>query len=185
MKIPLFIACLSLAACAEKRPQRLPELGQIPSFELTAIDGKPFSSATLEGEIWVADFIFTTCPGPCPRMSAQMKRVEKATVGMIPAVEIVSFTVDPKHDSPTVLASYAKRYDADTARWHFLTGPMERLESLAWESFKLNHVDGRLEHSTRFTVIDGRGRIRAYIGTEDEDPLKAVLAAIDRLQHEI
>ena len=78
-----------------------------------------------------------------------------------------------------------QRYDADTARWHFLTGPMDRLETLAWGAFKLNHVDGRLEHSTRFTVVDGRGRIRAYIGTEDEDPLKAVLEAIDRLQHEI
>jgi protein SCO1/2 len=118
-------------------------------------------------------------------MSAQMKRVEKATAEMIPGIEIVSFTVDPKHDSPEVLAAYAKRYAADTARWHFLTGPMDRLESLGWGSFKLNHVDGRLEHSTRFTVVDGRGRIRAYIGTEDEDPLKGVLETIDRLQHEI
>jgi protein SCO1/2 len=185
VKAAFLIALFALAACEEKRVERLPELGQIPSFELTASDGKAFSSAALEGKIWIADFIFTTCPGPCPRMSAQMKRVEKATAGMIPGVEIVSFTVDPEHDKPAVLADYAKRYAADTARWHFLTGPMERLESLAWGAFKLNHVDGKLEHSTRFTVVDGQGRIRAYIGTEDTDPLKEVLATVDRLQHEI
>jgi protein SCO1 len=182
VKTALLIACLVLASCSELA-EPVPVFGQIPAFELTGVDGKPFSSAALQGKIWIADFIFTTCPGPCPRMSAQMKRVEKATAA-IPAVEIVSFTVDPEHDSPPVLADYAKRYAADTTRWHFLTGPMASLEALSWGAFKLSHVDGKLEHSTRFTLVDGKGQIRAYVGTEDGDPLKTVLEVVNRLLRE-
>ena len=176
------LACLVFPAC-EKKAEPLPILGQVPAFELTASDGKAFSSASLSGKIWIADFIFTTCPGPCPRMSAQMKLVEKGTVSAS-GVEIVSFTVDPEHDTAPVLAAYAQRYAADTKRWHFLTGPMAKLDSLAWDSFRLNHVDGKLEHSTRFAVVDAHGRIRAYVGTEDADPVKAVLDVVTRLRQE-
>ncbi|MEI9900558.1 MAG: SCO family protein [Hyphomicrobium sp.] len=123
----------------------------------------------MAGKIWIADFIFTTCPGPCPRMSATMKRVEKGTTAL-PNVEIVSFTVDPDHDTPPVLAEYAQRYAADTRRWHFLTGPMKQLDALSFDAFHLNHTDGKLGHSTRFAIVDGKGQLRAFIGTEDADP---------------
>ena len=101
-----------------------------------------------------------------------------------PGIAIVSFTVDPEHDTPAVLAEYARRYAADTMRWHFLTGPIAKLDQLAWDSFHLNHVDGKLEHSTRFAVVDSKGRIRAYIGTEDQDPVKAALEVVSRLRQE-
>jgi carboxypeptidase C (cathepsin A) len=113
---------MSLAGCRKEPP--LPVYWQIPAFQLTAQSGQPFDSKSLEGDIWVADFIFTTCPGPCPRMSSQMRGVQSAVASM-PDVKLVSFTVDPKNDTPTALAAYATRYRAEPGRWFFFTGDKE------------------------------------------------------------
>ena len=83
--------------------------GSVPDFTLTDQTGAEFVSAKqLQGVDWIADFIYTTCPGPCPRMSSQMHEVEKELDG-VERVRLVSFTVDPEHDTPPVLAEYAKR----------------------------------------------------------------------------
>ena len=148
-----------LAACVQPKP--LPILGQVPPFQLTAQTGQPFDSQALDGHIWVADFIYTTCNGPCPMMSSRMRRVQISTA-KTPDVTLVSFTVDPQHDTPPVLAAYAKHFTADPARWHFLTGEPRRLNDLGLNTFKLNSVDGSLIHSTRFVLVDGARRIRGY-----------------------
>ena len=179
--LAVILALFGLAACSTGPP--LPVMGQIPRFELTAQGGEPFDSKILEGNIWVADFIFTTCTGPCPRMSAQMRQVQSAVASM-PNVKLVSFTVDPEHDTPAVLADYAKRYRADPGRWFFLTGPAPRLEQLSRASFKLGDVDGSLVHSTRFVLVDDRGRIRAYYRTSEDDAMPRLLADIRRLAEE-
>src|ERR1022692_1522079 len=64
---------LALSGCIAKQPP-LPILGQVPGFELTAETGQPFDRKSLDGKVWVADFIYTTCPGPCPRMSSLIDR---------------------------------------------------------------------------------------------------------------
>ena len=162
-------ALLLLAGCAGKQ-QALPVYGQIPAFELTAETGQPFTRASVEGKVWVADLIYTTCPGPCPRMSALMRQVQQASSSM-PDVQLVSFTVDPEHDTPAVLTRYASRYQARSDRWHFLTGPRETLDRLARDSFKLSNVDGSLNHSTRLVLLDRRSRIRGYYGTTEDNPV--------------
>jgi len=108
MKFVSIAVLLMLAACSKPAP--LPVLGQVPGFTLTAESGQPFDRKSLDGKVWVADFIYTTCPGPCPRMSSLMRQVQKASV-MIPGVQLVSFTVDPEHDTPAVLAAYLRHFD--------------------------------------------------------------------------
>ena len=176
-----FLTTLFIVGC--KKPQPLPVLSVVPAFELTSENGAPFGSANLAGKIWVADFIFTTCPGPCPRMSSQMRRIQEMTAAL-PQVELVSITVNPDVDTPTVLAEYAKRYLANPARWHFLSGKMETLHKLKREGFKLGDVTGNLEHSTRFVLIDRKGRVRAYYATLDGDPVPRVVADVRRLMEE-
>ena len=153
----LTAALILTAACSAPKP--LPILGQVPPFQLTDQTGQSFDSQSLDGHIWVADFIYTNCPGPCPMMSSQMRRVQLSTT---PNISLVSFTVDPEHDTPPVLAAYAKHFTADPARWHFLTGEPRRLNDLGLHAFKLNSVDGSLIHSTRFVLVDGARRIRGY-----------------------
>jgi protein SCO1/2 len=173
------LGTLLLAACAPVNP--LPVLGQIPQFELTAQSGQPFDSHSLDGHIWVANFIYTNCPGPCPLMSHQMHGIQNST-SATPAVKLVSFTVDPAHDTPAVLAAYARHFQADPTRWSFLTGDMARLNDLGLNAFKLNAVDGALDHSTRFVLIDGRRRIRGFYLSSDDDFPKQLLQDIRQLQ---
>ena len=154
-----------LASCVQPRP--LATMGEVPEFQLTAQTGQPFDSKSLDGHIWVADFIYTTCNGPCPMMSQQMHRVQISTTEH-PDVKLVSFTVDPQHDTPTVLTEYAKHFKPDFDRWYFLTGQQAALNDIALNGFKLNGVDGSMTHSTRFVLVDRTRHIRGYyISSED------------------
>jgi len=177
------VACLLffLAACAQVKP--LPVMGHVPQFQLTLQTDQPFDSHSLDGHIWVANFIYTTCTGPCPMMSHQMRGIQNSTGGT-PEVKLVSFTVDPAHDTPPVLAKYATLFKADPARWYFLTGEMARLNALGGPGFKLNTVDGSLTHSTRFVLVDRKRRIRAYYLSSDDDFPKKLLHDIRQLQSE-
>ena len=181
MRTLAVVALAALAACAPVKP--LPVMGSVPQFQLTTQDDKPFDSHSLDGHIWIADFVYTTCDGPCPMMSHQMRGIQNSTAGT-PGVKLVSFTVDPAHDTPPVLAKYASHFKADPNRWVFLTGEMERLNELGVNAFKLNNVDGSLSHSTRFVLVDGKRQIRGYYISSDDDFPKRLLHDIKQLQSE-
>jgi protein SCO1 len=170
-----FALALLSAGCSKAPP--LPVYWQVPEFHLTSQAGRPFDSNSLNGDIWVADFIFTTCTGSCPRMSAQMRVVQNAVQSM-PDVKLVSFTVDPRHDTPPVLAQYAVHYRAVPGRWFFLTGSEGALETICRNSFKLGDVGGNPTHSTRFVLVDRHSRVRGFYTTSDD-------AAVPRLLHDI
>src|ERR1017187_2633144 len=177
----LLVLLIPLAGCRKEPP--LPVYWQVPAFQLTAQSGQPFDSKSLEGNIWVADFIFTTCPGPCPRMSAQMRGVQ-AAVETMPDVKLVSFTVDPKNDTPVALAAYATRYRAEPGRWFFLTGDQVALENICRNGFKLGDVDGSLVHSTRFVLLDRHSRVRGFYSTSEDGALPKLLHDIRTLAAE-
>jgi protein SCO1/2 len=172
---------LTFAACTKTPP--MPIYGRVPGFQLVSQTGEPFDRMALDGKIWVADFIYTHCPGPCPRLSAQMRRIQTA-VTELPEVRLVSFSVDPERDTPTVLAEYATRYHAQPGRWFFLTGDRKTLDALDRRAFMLGNVDGKLEHSTRFVLVDRQGRIRGYYGTDQDDPTARLIVDIRRLARE-
>ena len=100
------------------------------------------------------------------------------------ALYFVSFTVDPAHDTPVALATYASHYPAGVGRWWFLTGAREKLDNLAFNAFHLNRVDGTFEHSTRFALVDGKMRIRAYYETLRDEFRPQLLADARRLERE-
>jgi len=173
------IAALLLCSCAKIKP--LPIMGTIPQFELLSSTGQPFDSHSLDGHVWVANFIYTTCDGPCPMMSHKMKGIQESTVSS-PGVKLVSFTVDPKHDTPGALAKYAQFFKADGSRWFFLTGEMSRLNDLGLNGFKLNGVNGDLSHSTRFVLVDQKRRMRGFYMTSDDDFPQRLLHDIKQLE---
>lgn len=149
--------------------ESLPVLSQITDFELTAATGQPFRAEQMAGKVWVVDFIFTSCAGICPVMTGKMAELQRQFDGE-DRVEFVSISVDPKTDTPEVLADYAKRYGADPARWHFLTGDIDYIHPLATQTFKVGSIDDPLIHSPRFILVDATGAIRGYyIGTDKED----------------
>ncbi len=170
----LLLKFLALSACSSREP--LGSFNLVPQFQLVDQTGASFSSATqLAGKVWIADFIFTSCAGPCPRMGSQMRQVQNALAD-IPGVRLVSFTVDPKRDTPAVLAAYAKRYAAQPGRWFFLTGPAEMLNDLSLNAFMLSKLNGQLDHSTRFALVDRQGRVRKYYDTAEPRSLPNLIA---------
>jgi protein SCO1/2 len=174
---PVLLALLS--ACIQPKP--LPILGQVAPFQLTDPAGQPFASQSLAGHIWVADFIYTTCPGPCPMMSSHMRQVQDRT-SETPDVKLVSFTVDPVHDTPQVLAEYSKHFKADPSRWSFLTGDAALLTQIGMNSFHLNAVDGSMVHSTRFVLVDRQMRIRGYYSSGEDNFMTQLLHDIRQLE---
>jgi protein SCO1/2 len=165
-----------------------PVLGQVPAFALTNRNGRPVTLASLAGEPWIADFVFTRCAASCPMMTARLARLGKE----LPpgkTVRRVSFTVDPAHDTPEVLARYAASFQAPS-NWFFLTGPEADLHRLSREGFKLaidvpkgdpgSSVEPIL-HSTRFVLVDGQGQIRGYYDGEDEEAMKRLVGDLRTL----
>jgi protein SCO1/2 len=149
----------------------LPVLGTVPTFTLTDRSGTEVGSAQLAGEVWVADFIFTRCPDVCPALTARMAKLQTA----LPAdVRLVSFSVDPTHDTPEVLRAYATRAGARDG-WLFLTGPRDAVATLLREGFRVAYADdgpptAPITHSDRFVLVDRELRIRGYYhGGEAED----------------
>ncbi len=166
-----------LAGCARDKP--LQNFGAIPAFQLTNQQGKPFDRSDLDGHVWVADFVFTNCQGPCPRMSSHMRSLQNSTG---PSVKLVSFTVDPDNDTPPVLAAYAQRFGADASRWSFLTGDKTTLNMLDQDAFKLGTIGAGMDHSTRFVLVDKKGRIRGYYGIAEGDPVAKIARDAARLE---
>lgn len=165
----------------------LPSYGTVPKFALTNQDSQAFGSEKLAGKIWIADFIFTTCPGPCPIISTRMSELQKPLAKS--DVHLVSFTVDPEKDTPEVLRVYADKLRKEPFRWDFLTGPLDAITSLSRDGFKLAIAAGEEPgagpvHSTRFVLVDRRGTIRGYYDALATDAVTKLLADTNHLLRE-
>jgi protein SCO1 len=170
----LCLLLLSSAASCTHPTSNLSTYDKVPHFTMTDSEGRPFNASSLLGKVWVADFIYTSCPAACPMMSARMKRVHKETAGL-PDVRIVSISVDPK-DTPADLKTFGSRYGGATPDWIFLTGTPETVHQVAFTTFHTGDILGKIEHSTKFALVDKRGYIRGYyssLAAEDDTESEA------------
>ena len=161
----------------------LPVISTLPDFALTSDKGTTLDKASMAGKVWIADFIFTSCAGPCPVMTRSMADVAKK-LELHPEIEFVSVSVDPETDTPEVLARYGEKFGADPKRWHFLTGSIEAIQELAVKGFKIGSVDDPVIHSTKFCLVDKQGQIRGYYTGTDPVEIEQLTAAATRLLEE-
>src|SRR6267378_8197976 len=169
------------------RQRTVSSYGMVPEFVLVNQDGQNFGSAQLAGKIWIADFIYTTCPGPCPMISSRMSELQKP-LGKTD-VHLVSFSVDPEKDTPEVLRGYAERLQAEPGRWDFLTGAKSAIYKLSHDGFKLAVSDGSDAqgipvHSTRMVLVDRHGQIRGYYDATEADAVTKLVADTTHLLRE-
>ncbi len=145
-------------------------LGQVPAFELIDQYGERFDQWRLWGKVWIADFIFTRCTATCPQQTARLADLSRQLGDELKAdrLRLVSFTVDPAHDTPAVLEAYGKQHKADEESWSFVTGDRSALWSLCERGFKLpvgeqtENTANPFLHSTQFVLVDQQGQIRGY-----------------------
>lgn len=161
--------------------------GDLADFQLTERTGRSFGSSDLKGHVWIADFMFTRCAGPCPMMAVQMAHLQE-DLKDVPSVRLVSISVDPDHDTPAVLSDYARNFQADRERWLFLTGKTQSVRDLAMQHFRLatqmSPNPNAVLHSTHFVLVDGRQRIRGYYDSADSLSVKQLEQDVRRLVEE-
>jgi len=157
-------------------PEPPPVLSKLPEFSLVGLDGKPFGSAELQGQVYVVNFFFTSCRSICPAMMKGVSRLQDGFAQRnIDGIRLVSITVDPEHDTPEVLGEYAKGIGADPRRWTLLTGDPAEVRRLAVDGFKTPLIAPKpqgvepidIAHSGKLVLVDGAGRIRGYYGTDE------------------
>jgi protein SCO1/2 len=143
----------------------------LPAFQLTDERGQPFGTEQLLGRVWVADFVFTSCPTVCPKLTTRMADIQHRSRHLGEAFHLVTFTVDPENDTPERLAEYGRAYHANGARWSFLTGPLDKIESTVLKGFKIAMGKEPSEpgstlfsifHGENLVLVDQGGNIRGY-----------------------
>jgi len=141
------------------------EKKRAPEFEFINQDGDTISNKDYEGKVYVAEFFFATCPDICPIMTANLVEVQQQFEDN-DDFGIVSFTIDPKHDTPEVLKNYTEVHGITHPNWHLLTGEKAELFELANSGFNLfagedSAVAGGFAHSGYFALVDKEGYIRS------------------------
>ncbi len=169
----------------------VPVWGTLPEFDLINQSAEPYGTRQLEGRPWIADFIFTECPGRCPMLTREMSRLQTELRGRgWDDVMLVSISVDPESDTPEALAAYAAKHGVKQDGWQFLTGTRDAIWSLSIDGFKLaveeieDTGQGPIVHSNRFVLADGQRQIRGYYDAFDVDDRTKLLRDLEIVRAE-
>lgn len=168
-------------ACTDPA-SKLPNYGQVPNFRMTDSNSQPFDRKMLSGAVWIVDFIYTNCPAECPRMTSKMHQIAEKVQGE-DNVGLLSISVDPDRDTPPVLNQFAQRYGGATPQWHFVTGTPSTVHLLAYTTFHIGDVIGKMQHSTHFILVDKNGDIRGYYSSFDPDSIASMLKDVNALRN--
>lgn len=155
--------------CSKKSAESIPVLGQLPKFSLVDQNGQAFDRGTMEGDLWVADFIFTHCRSTCPRLTAHMRGLQ-TRVADVPTAHFLSVSVDPRNDTPDVLKAYMTKNELPDANWRFVTGEEEAIRHVVVDGFRVGLGDGDSEaagaeeimHANYFVLVDEKAQVRGY-----------------------
>ncbi|SEQ63481.1 protein SCO1/2 [Virgibacillus subterraneus] len=177
--LPLLVVVI-LSACGDKYEGDYSY--KVGDFTFTNQDGEQVSKSDLEGKFWVVDFIFTNCTTVCPPMTSNMADLQKQLkeAGLEEEVQLVSFSVNPKKDTPKILKDYAKARGGTFDNWHLLTGyEFETIKELSIKSFKaaVEKIadSNQVMHSTRFFIVTPEGNaIKGYDGRDQANMEKIV-----------
>lgn len=202
------LALLAFTACKNNQTRVLPIYGDrqpitkmvdgkqvtdtvyatIPPFSFVDQERQTISGKNLDGKIYVADFFFTSCPSICPTMQRNMLSVFKAYQGKAD-FKLVSFTIDPRHDTIPVLKNYAEKLGAKADQWYFLLGKKEDVYQLAEKNYLVSvsenkEAPGGYVHQGWLVLVDKKGRVRgAYDGT-DKKQVDQLIADVKVLMDE-
>lgn len=189
--LTVLVAGLAVLAVGLMSPasEPLPKLGALPDFTFTRENGTPWGLTQLRGRPFVANFIFTRCPTICPAFTRRMAHVQKQTEAAGPALQLVSFSVDPTYDTPERLAEYAQKHGANPDRWSFLTGDYAKLKDTVVQGFKISMGRETMDeadvmgifHGNHFVLVDAAGEIRGYYDSSDDEAFARMLKDLDRL----
>lgn len=182
----LLLFSLFLAGCGQGIKD--PLNWDLNEFTFKNQDEKDFGLADLEGEIWIADFIFTSCETVCPPMTANMTKLnQQLKEEGIKDIKFVSFSVDPEVDTPEKMNEFMSRYDLNSADWNFLSGySQETIQQFAEESFRTIAVKPKNEdqviHGTQFFLVNREGTIVKDYSAVSDVPYDQIIKDIKSIR---
>jgi protein SCO1/2 len=150
----------------------------IPYFYFLNDDSVIVKSTEMEGKVWVVDFFFTTCPTICPTMTKNMQKLNAATKDLHDDLQFISISINPQHDTPSILKRYREHYKATASNWQFFTGKEAETHQLGIENFQIfagrdEESEGGYAHSGAFTLVDKEGFVRGvYLGTDEKQVIQ-------------
>ena len=207
-----FILLLTLLSCnqSEKKVRVLPYVGNF-DIVYSMVNGKEVAdtvypkmidfsyfnqdslvvkSADMKGKIWIADFFFTSCPTICPKMTEQMKRLNGMTKDINEHIQYISFSINPKYDTPEQLRKYIQVHKIKAKNWQFFTGNEARTHDLGINNFQIfagqdASAAGGYAHTGAFALVDKEGYVRGvYLGTDPKEVNKLEIDLRKLLKYE-
>lgn len=155
----------------------------IPDFSFTNQFGEIVTQKDFEGKIYLANFFFASCEEICPAINNNLRMIYDKYQNH-PEVRFISHTVDPDHDSVSVLKEYAERFSVNNNHWHFVTGSKKAIYDLAQYDYRVTATvldDANFIHSEKIVLIDKDKRIRGYFEGRSTEVIKEVRDAIQIL----
>lgn len=179
------------------RPNKNPAAHLIPdqprrleAFSLTDQTGRTVTQAEVAGKFAVVNFVHTSCSVSCFQVNQLMAEVQRLTIGQ-DDVRLLSLTVDPRTDTPPVLAEFGNKFGADSNRWHLLTGDKAALYSLIETSFlkreplaRTSPMPGGFLDVDYIAVVDQDGKVRRYFEGMRTTTPAAIVKFLDELRAE-
>ncbi|MBL5801596.1 SCO family protein [Bacillus sporothermodurans] len=178
------IILTSLSACSNVNKNG----HKIENFTFTDQNGEKLGLKDLKGNVWVADFMFTSCADICPQLTKYMRDLQKEIKKKgYDDVHFVSFSVDPEVDKPKALKNYASKFEADFSTWHLLTEySQDKIKDFAMDNFKNIIVkpenDTQVVHGTSFYLVNKDGEVVKDYSTQNGFPLSEIVKDIKALR---
>jgi protein SCO1/2 len=173
----------------DPKSDRIKDFHQIPAFSLFNQNGENITEKTFENKIYVTDFFFTTCPGICPKMTANMGVLQEAFLED-DEVLLLSHSVTPKTDSVSILKEYAEDKGVVSGKWHLVTGDLEEIYRLGRKSYFVEEDLGAEKnltdflHTENFVLIDKNRHIRGIYNGLNKTSVKQLINDIKLLKTE-
>lgn len=160
----------------------------VPDFKFVNQSSEEFNSELHKQKIWVVNYFFTSCPSICPKMMKTMQEVHDI-IRAEDDIILLSFTVDPKRDTPEKFTQFLENYNVENSSWQLLTGDKKSLYRLARKAFLISATDGGGDetdfiHSENIVILDKNQRIRAIINGLAQDADRDILKTITRIKQE-
>ena len=192
--IGLGIGLPIIAAVTRHAFDAVPVIGPIRGFDLVDQHERPLTLDTLRGRVWVGTVNCTRCPHANPLRTERLRRVQHRSRRAGDAFRIVTFTLDPEHDTPAVLADYGHANHASVGRWLFATGKPDEVRRAIVQIFGERVRDQSVEAGRRsvfdprranlLALVDGRQRLRGYYDSRLDEHIDRLLRDIGRLLNE-
>jgi len=202
------IVLLIISSCTKENSYKLPIYGRkvisekiingekiidtldhtISNFSFINQDGKTVNNLTFNNSIYIADFFFTSCPAICPLMKSEMMRVYRKYINE-EKIKLLSHTINPEFDTVERLKKFAKKFDVDSNKWHFVTGDIDKIYEIGFKSYMVTAAKDSLSpggflHSGTFLLVDNNKNIRGVYDGTNKLEVNKLLKDIDILLDE-